>query len=117
MAKAKTQAANGNSAAPEMVNAMMVVNPAAAKVWGEIMSEGMRFMADRWQHDMDTQKAMMACRTPVELMGVQMDFVQKAVGQYGESAMRMYSIMSAAGEDMSKGSWSSFSRKYDDVPI
>lgn len=92
---------------PAAVNPMAAFNPAAAKVWQDILTESARFMTERLQKDMETQKAMLACKSPAELMQVQADFYQQAMSDYSEEANRMFQLMSQTGAK----------RGYDDVPL
>jgi hypothetical protein len=112
--KTKPDAAFGADA---MIAAMMAVNPVAAKVWPNIMSESARFLTDRLQQDLDTQKALLACKSPTELMQVQAEFFRSAMEQYTDYATRLYTRMSTTAKDPDKGAGSGQSRSYDDVPL
>lgn len=96
---------------------MMATNPAAAKAWMDIMSEGARFVSARLQEDLETQMAVLNCKSPAEVVQVQSQFFQKAFEQYTAETMRMFKIMSGATEDVMKGAKSSHKRGYDDVPV
>ncbi len=78
---------------------MMAINPVASKGWLDIMSESARFIADRLQQDLNAQKAMLACKTPAELLQVQSEFYKSAMEQYTEEYTRLYKMMSAATDD------------------
>jgi hypothetical protein len=117
MAKSKKKPETENADISEITAAMMVGNPALAKAWTEVMTESARFVSERLQHDIETQKVMMACKTPAEVMQVQSDFFRKAMQDYSEEAQRMYQIMTGAGEDALKRSKTKSKRGYDDVPV
>ena len=87
--------------------AMAAFNPLAAKVWQDIMEESVRFMTERLEKDVETQKAMLNCKSPTELMQVQADFYQEALSDYTEQTTRMLKLMSQTGAK----------RSYDDVPL
>ena len=100
---------------PGLTGAMMSVNPEAMQTWQEIMTEWGRFVTDRLHQDIETQRALLECKTPTDLMRVQTEFYQNAVKQYSEETMRLMQMFSeAAGKSMAEvGS----ARKYDDVPL
>jgi hypothetical protein len=117
MAKSKKapEAATGDM--PTMTAAMLVGNPALAKPWTEMMIESARFVSERLQHDFETQKVMVACKTPAEVMQVQSEFFRKAMSDYTDEAQRMYQIMTGTGEDAFKQAKTKTKRGYDDVPV
>lgn len=96
--------------------AMMAVYPAAT-AWLDMMSEGARFVTDRLQQDMETQRALLACKCPEDLMRVQSEFVTTAMQQYADEATRLVRMMSEAVEDTAKDARSGHKRGYDDVPL
>ena len=97
--------------------AMMAINPAALRAWQDIMTECGRFAVDRLQHGIETQKAMLNCKNPAELMQLQTKFYQSAIKQYSEETMRLIQLMSeATGKTMGEVR-SSTKRGYDDVPL
>jgi hypothetical protein len=97
--------------------AAVAFNPVAAKAWQDIMSESARFLADRLRQDLNVQKAMLACKTPHELLFVQSEFYKKAVEQYAEGFTRLSKMMIEANRDTLEDARSGHSRGYDDVPI
>ena len=113
----KRTKSDANSGAPAMIAAIMAVNPIAAKAWPDIMSETASFLTERLQQDIDTQKAMLTCKSPAELLQVQAEFIRSAMEQYMDYATRLYTTMSAAAGDAGKGALSSHSRGYNDVPL
>ena len=113
----KRTKSDANSGAPAMIAAIMAVNPIAAKAWPDIMSETACFLTERLQQDIDTQKAMLTCKSPAELLQVKAEFIRSAMEQYTDYATRLYAKISAAAEDAGKGARSSHSRGYNDVPL
>jgi hypothetical protein len=97
--------------------AMMSMNPVLAKAWTDIMSESARVMTERLKTDLETQKALMACRTPAELMEVQSNFLNTAVQQYADEAARMFEMTMKASQDVADDLQIGHSRGYDDVPV
>ncbi|MDU8945819.1 phasin family protein [Ovoidimarina sediminis] len=106
-----------NIGTPEFTAAMMAVSPVATKAWLDIMSESAKFVMERLQQDMETQKAILACKSPMELMQVQSDFISTAVKQYTEEVTRLFNVMSKATEETIEETRSGHSRGYDDVPL
>jgi hypothetical protein len=50
------------------------------------------FVSERIRQDLDTQHALLLCRTLHEVQQVQFDFLRRAVGQYGGEATRLLQI-------------------------
>lgn len=117
MAKKTPPQADTGVEAPAALATMMSVNPVVAKAWMDLMSESMRFMSDRLHSDMETQKALLACKTPAELMEVQTAFLQGAVKDYADEAARVMDMTMKASEDIAEDLKSGHSRGYDDVPV
>lgn len=117
MAKSNAKTAKAETSAFPVTAGMMAASPAALRPWLEIFSESTRFVADRLQQDLATQKAMLSCKTPAELMKVQAEFYKTAMDQYSEEAALLFEMMSKATESSFKQAGVSLSRKYDDVPL
>ncbi len=100
-----------------MAAAMAAFSPGAASAWFEIMQESLRFMAERLEQDMDTQREMLACKTPQELMQVQSAFYKRAVAQYTEETQRMLDLMGVALKVTVSDKTPTTKRGYDDVPV
>lgn len=81
MAKSNQSKANKDDGASAMAAAMMAVSPAVTRAWLEMMSDSARFLAERLQQDLETQKAMLACKTPTEFLQVQSEFFKTAMEQ------------------------------------
>lgn len=96
---------------------LLATSPAAVKAWGDMMSEGARFVSARLQEDLETQKAMLNCKSPAELAQVQSKFFLTAFEQYTAEAMKMFEITTGATEEVVKDAKSGHKRSYDDVPV
>ena len=103
MAQSKKNETKEDKGVSEMTAAMMAMNPVAAKAWKEIMAEGTRFLTERLQKDFETQKAIMACKTPADLMQVQSEFFKTAMEQYSDEANRFYKMMTQAMDEAVEG--------------
>lgn len=114
---AKTKAQKADTSAMEMTQAVMAANPKVMEVWFELMNDSSRFVADRLKRDQATQKALLNCKTPAELMQVQSDFFSNAVDQYTAQTARMFGKMSVATRITLTETANVSSRGYDDVPL
>lgn len=117
MGKTAKKAAQPQTDTTAMATAMMAVSPATTKAWLDVMSESSRFVMDRLQQDLETQRAMLACKSPTDLMRLQAEFFQTAMQQYSEESMRLFKMMSDATEKTVAEAGTSRSRGYDDVPL
>lgn len=112
MGRSKTDTSKGSATATTMAG-----GPEAMRAWQAVFSESTRFISDRLQQDLETQKAMLACKTPAELLQVQAEFYKTAMDQYAKEAAHLYELMSKATESSLKQAGTAFSRGYDDVPL
>ncbi|MDO9527393.1 MAG: phasin family protein [Gemmobacter sp.] len=117
MATSNKAKSDANPGAPAMTAAMMAFSPAVAKAWSDMMSESARFLTDRLQHDLETQKALLACKSPTDLLQVQAEFFRSAMEQYSAYTTHLYTKLSTTVESTVKDVASSHPRKYDDVPL
>lgn len=117
MTRSAKKTNTGMTGVSDLTTAMMGGNPAAAKVWADIMTESTRFVSDRLQQDVETQHAMLRCKTPADVVQLQSAFFQKAIEQYTDEAKRLFEIMTDATEGAVKDTKSGKSRGYDDVPV
>ncbi len=102
MPEPKNKTAKKGDTNAKRPSAVTAVAPEAIDSWQEIATEWGRFVTDRLQKDIETQRAMLDCRSPSELMKVQTEFYQTAIQQYSEETMRLMQMMSeAAGKTMS----------------
>ena len=96
---------------------MMAANPLAPKAWLDVMNESARFVQERIKHDIETQQAMLKCKTPGELMEVQNAFYQTAMQQYAEEAAKLFRMMTDAAGETAEELRKVSRRSYDDVPL
>jgi hypothetical protein len=85
--------------------------------WLEIMTESARFVADRFQQDLETQQAILECRKPEDLLRLQSEFYRKALEQYTSEATRMAQLMSTATTQTLSDAKTAQARGYDDLPL
>lgn len=114
-----TKSAKKTTAKPDteaLTSAMAAGNP-AARMWLDIMTESTRFVSERLQNDLETQRAMLRCQSPADLVQLQSDFFRRAVEQYTSEAQRMFDIMTEATGDTVKDAKTSTKRDFDDVPV
>ncbi|NNK79090.1 MAG: phasin family protein [Litoreibacter sp.] len=117
MGKSKKKEAAADTGATAITATMMAANPAATKAWMDIVSESTQFVTDRLQQDLETQKAILDYKSPMELLQVQSEFFRTAMEQYTDEVTRLCKVMSKATEDTIKDARSGHSRGYDDVPL
>jgi hypothetical protein len=114
-----TKSAKKTTAKPdtEALTAAMAAGNPAARMWLDIMAESTRFVSERLQNDLETQRAMLRCQSPTDLVQVQSDFFRKAMEQYSSEAQRLFQIMTEATGDTVKDAKTSTKRGYDDIPV
>lgn len=117
MAKKKESTVNTIGDVPAVMATMMTMNPVFAKAWTDMMSESARFMTERLRTDLETQKALMACRTPAELVEVQAAFLNTAVPQYAHETARIFEMTMKASHDIADDLKTDHTRGYHDVPV
>lgn len=117
MAKPTDTQVSSGTATSAATAAMMAFNPLASNAWLSFMSESARFLTERLHQDLDAQKAMMACKSPTELLQLQSAFLKTAMDQYTEHATRIQAMMTTATTNAAIDLQSGHSRGYDDVPI
>jgi hypothetical protein len=115
--KTKNPTRESSGDVPAVMAAMMTVNPVLARAWTDIMSESARFLTDRLRRDLEAQKALMACKTPAELIQVQAEFMRTAVKQYADEAARICEMTMRASHDGGDDLKSGNKRGYDDIPV
>lgn len=117
MGKTKKDKAETQAPADNMTAAMMAMSPSAAKAWFDIMTECSRFMMERLEQDMETQRAFLNCKSPTELLQLQTRFYQTALQQYSDQTMRVLEMMSDAAGTSGIAPKSGSRRRYDDIPL
>lgn len=117
MGKTSKKAEAPDFSAMPMAAAMAAVNPVGMSAWKQVMDESSRFVSERFEQDVELQKAMMGCTSPQELFELQSEFYNKAVKDYTAEATRMFEMMTKATQDTMKEATATHARKYDDVPL
>lgn len=117
MGKTKDTQGASDTGAEAMTAAMRALNPAASGAWMDVMTESARFVSDRLQQDLETQKALLACKSPADLLKVQTEFYQTAMEQYAAEATKLFQMMSSATQECVDTTKSTKARKYNDVPL
>lgn len=117
MTKSKTQNPEPQANAMEMAQAMIGANPKVMEAWLELMNDSARFFADRLKTDQETQRSLLSCKTPTELMQIQSEFFKDAVEQYTAQTARMFEKMTEATRVTLTESTTGMKRSYDDVPL
>lgn len=83
--------------------------------WIELGTDTMRFAYARWQDDMKTQKALLACTSPDEFRKIQTEFLVRAQKSYtAELGKRLTSWVKTTEAGLSA---IRSRRRYDDVPL
>ena len=99
---------------------MAAFNPmssAALQAWSEMGAQVMQFMSSRMQQDIETQKAMLGCKSLEDVQKLQSEFFSQALKDYNTEAARLMEIMTAAMTRGFAGKAPSTKRGYDDVPL
>lgn len=102
---------------PAAAAALWATSPAIATAWIDMVSESARFMTEQLESNLETQKATLACRSPMEFMQVQSDYLGKAMAQYVAETMRFYQLGIAASQGVFADVGSGRRRDYDDIPL
>ena len=114
MAKRKS---SGTDTAVPMSAAMIAVSPVTTKAWLALTNECTRFAMDRLQHDLEAQRAMLACKTPADFMQQQFGYYQEVTQQYAKQTTRLFQMFADTAQQASTEATSGHSRKYDDIPL
>lgn len=117
MAKSAKKTAPAPTGAAEVTSAMAAAAPIAPDALLKVMNESAQFVMARLQRDLETQKALLSCKSPAELLKVQTDFYQTAMQDYSKEAARMFEMMSSAATSSIKEANAPHKRGYDDVPL
>jgi len=89
----------------------------ALKAWSDVGVAALKFTSLRMQHDVEAQKAMLACKSLGDVQKVQTEFFSKALADYKAEAARLMKIMSAPIAQVQTDAAISTKRAYDDVPL
>lgn len=89
----------------------------AQKMWLNMGTETMRFLASRMQQDLETQKAMLACTSLEDIQKVQGDYYTQTLEDYRSQMSRVMEIMSEVTPKGLENLQFITRRGYDDVPL
>lgn len=82
-------------------DSLVEANAKAAEIWLEswarLAGESADFVTRRWARDLALVERICACRTPVELLQVQSEFMQRALADYMHEASRLGDMETDAG--------------------
>jgi len=80
---------------------LVEANAKAAQIWLEswarLAGESAGFVTRRWQQDVDLIGRICACKSPVELLQLQSEFMQRALVDYMREATRLGDLETEAG--------------------
>jgi hypothetical protein len=111
--KSSTSNADPMTAAMQNMAALNPLQGGALKAMFAMGTETLQFLSSRMQQDIETQQAMLNCKSLEDLQKVQSEFYTKALEDYRNAAAKMMGIMSSGGADSAPSS----KRGYDDVPL
>jgi hypothetical protein len=117
MAKTKQPQPDTTAAAPAAMMAAFSPNPDFAKAWMDMMSDSARVASDQMRTHLEAQAALMACRTPAEVMKVQVDYLNAIIRMSAEETARSLRMTMGVSGDIAGGLTTGRSRDYDDVPV
>jgi hypothetical protein len=105
---------------PSETNPMAALNPIqtqAMQAMFAVATETMQFLSTRIQQDIETQQAMLACKSFEELQRVQAEFHKKTLEDYSGATAKMMKILTSGASDGLTNAASTWKRAYDDVPL
>lgn len=80
---------------------LVEANAKAAEIWLEswakLAGESAGFVTRRWKQDLDLVGRICACKSPVELLQLQSEFMQRALVDYLREATRLGDMETDAG--------------------
>lgn len=103
--KAKRKASEETARAVDVpgqgFESLVQANAKAAEIWldswARLAGESADFVTRRWAQDLELVDKICACRTPVELLKVQSEFMQRALADYMREATRLGDMETDAG--------------------
>lgn len=115
--KIRNTASGPESAATNTMMAFSPMQETAFKAWFDMGLEALQFASSGLQKCVETQQAMMGCKTLEDFQKVQADFYSSALEDYRARVGRMMGTMSATKVAGLGGAMPSMKRGYDDVPL
>lgn len=95
----------GSAAVPgfsaEAFDSLLKANAKAAEIWldswSRLAGESAGFVSRRWKQDLDLLERLRSCRTPLELLQVQSEFMQQALVDYMNEMGKVADMETEAG--------------------
>ena len=100
---------NTDTLAPDALEVMAAVAPLAPVAWTstawmdamtKLTTAVTSFMAERVKEDIQTQQALLQCKSLTEVQHVQAEFVQKAVAQYQAETGKLIEVTTQLANDL-----------------
>ena len=80
---------------------LLQANARAAEIWLEswtrLADESSGFLSRRWKQDLDLMERIMGCKSPLELLQVQSEFMQRALVDYMKETGKVADMETEAG--------------------
>lgn len=89
----------------------------AQKVWFDVGLQALQFVSSSMQTGLETQKAMLACKSLEEIQKVQADFYTKAMADYHAQVLQVLEKMTPTRIEGLGSVLPTTKRSYDDVPL
>ena len=104
----KTDKDAAKGAAPEAwglpaqgFESLLQANAKAAEIWleswGRLADESAGFLNKRWKQDLDLMERIWACKTPLELLQLQSEFMQRTLVDYMKETGKLADMETEAG--------------------
>ncbi|WP_223421330.1 phasin family protein [Tateyamaria pelophila] len=100
-----------------MTSAMVTFGPTMTKAWFGLASECAQFAVNRLQQDLEAQRSLLSCKTPIDLVQRQFDYCQAVSQLCANQSTRMFELMTETVQQTSDEAKRDHSRKYDDIPL
>lgn len=100
-----------------MASAIVTFGPTATQTWLSLANECTRFAAERMQQNRDAQRAMLSCKTPMDVVAQQFNYCQSMSQLYANQTTRLFEMATGAAQRTADEAAQSHSRKYDDIPL
>jgi len=85
----------------EGFDGLVQANAKAAEIWLEswtkLAGESAGFLSRRWRQDINLMEKILACKTPVELLQVQSEFLQRTLVDYMQETGKLADMETQAG--------------------
>src|SRR5210317_35789 len=88
--------ATRSSTSPQFWALNPLVSMAGMAGWAEMMKESSEFFAERLEKDLEAQRALLNCKSLIDVMRVQSEFCRNAFEQYNAEFKRMTELWSQA---------------------